>query len=933
MNIREWLSNSPKINNAIPEEIRQQKATTKILGLNWNSESDSLQIELKPIADTGNWTKRKVLKFIASTFDPLGFLSPVTVKGRSFMQKLFREKVQWDELLKDKLLNEWQKIIKDWNGIIEVARKYVEDKFPDAENVEMHAFADASPDAYCAVIYLRIKTKNGFETVLVFAKVRLKPLNKKLTIPQIEVMGIWLAAKMIIYVAKQLKLEACKKHIWTDSKIAYHWLKKFPKDVFVTNRLKEVLKCNATCYFVPGCLNPADLGTRGITFEQLKNAECWWKGPEFLKQNNEDWPKLPGFGEQLNETITTLVATWDTLQNHEMRREFEIDTQMSYLKFKLVVAEKLLQKSSDDITVSDLKEAEKCLIRQEQQIFTTEKDAKEFKLIKDEDNLYRINCRFDNSELINPHPIFLPKHSPLVKLIVQNIHEKLHHAGTPHTLSKVREEYWIPAGREMVKQIVGKCKSCKYWKGKSFALPHMPSLPSNRVNVSKPFQNVGIDYCGPFKIKGTKEKAWICLFTCFTTRLIHLEPVTSMTTQDFLFAFRRFVARRNVPYYVLSDNAKQFKTAATALDEIWKKCIKDQQMTSFCNDNGIIWDYITERAPWKGGLYERMVGLVKNALKQSIGQRFIDFVEFWTFLCEVEATINSRPLTYVHSKEPFVIRPIDFISPGIHVELPTVTADNENEDPSYFPTTLGGGEKLLEHYKRTSIYLDKFWNLWIKDYLNFVRERKDKEHRNRRGAIKRHPEVGEMVLVFEPDTARGLWKVAKVKELLVSSDNEIRSVKIEYKDGFTTKRAINHLYPIEEDVLSHESDTDSGINNINLHITSNMNKISNNSPHSSTDKLLSFSTSFHSSETVENYSLKMSTNIPIDDGLIPISSDELPSSESATSETEAANGRKEIRATRKAERILRKELKTLKYFLRELIDKLKIMVEDLERPQ
>uniref|UniRef100_A0A914Q1Z5 Uncharacterized protein n=1 Tax=Panagrolaimus davidi TaxID=227884 RepID=A0A914Q1Z5_9BILA len=75
----------------------------------------------------------------------------------------------------------------------------------------------------------------------------------------------------------------------------------------------------------------------------------------------------------------------------------------------------------------------------------------------------------------------------------------------------------------------------------------------------------------------------------------------------------------------------------------------------------------------------------------------------------------------------------------------------------------------------------------------------------------------------------------------------------------------------------------------------------------------------------------MSTNIPVDDGLIPISSDELPSSDSATSETEAANGRKEIRATRKAERILRKELKTLKYFIRELIDKSKSIVEDLER--
>uniref|UniRef100_A0A914YQM0 Integrase catalytic domain-containing protein n=1 Tax=Panagrolaimus superbus TaxID=310955 RepID=A0A914YQM0_9BILA len=698
-------------------------------------------------------------------------------------------------------------------------------------------------------------------------------------------MGIWLAAKIVTYVSTQMKLEKCEKFIWTDSQISYYWFQKHPKNVFVSNRLKEVLRSNSTCLFIPGILNPADLGTRGISFEELKSSHIWWKGPHFLKQKRENWPKSPEVGNVFNSTITTITAINEatTWQNTESKREIEIDPNLTFSRLKSVVAEQLQLKQANDITATDLKEAEEKLIQQEQKLLIKPKDMKEFKLSKNEDGLFCLNCRFDHAELINSKPVFLPKNSPLTKIIIQDVHEKLHHSGIPHTLSKIREKFWIPSGRNTVKEVLGKCKDCKYWKGKSFALPQMPNLPSTRVNVSKPFQNVGLDYCGPFKVKGDKEKVWICLFTCFTTRLIHLEPVTSMNSEDFLAAFRRFTARRGVPCYILSDNAKQFKTAATALDELWSKSIKDEHTVQYCNENAIVWDYITERAPWKGGLYERMVGLVKNALKQTIGRRFINFVEFWTFLCEVEATINSRPLTYVHSKEAFVIRPIDFISPQIKLTLPTVTVDNEKDDETFLPSDSCGGERLVEHYRKTSIYLEKFWNLWSKEYLNFLRERNDMEHKNRRGAIKRHPIVNESVLVFEPDQPRGLWKTAKVKELIYSNDNEIRSVKIEYSDGFVTRRAINHLYPFEESFENLEPATGHDQN------TKTMNSISR------------------------------------------ISLEEISSSESSESETDKETLRKEMKETRKAESILRKELKVVKKLIKQMVDEYnKVIMTELE---
>uniref|UniRef100_A0AC34FGK2 Peptidase aspartic putative domain-containing protein n=1 Tax=Panagrolaimus sp. ES5 TaxID=591445 RepID=A0AC34FGK2_9BILA len=223
MNVREWLSNDPIVNAAIPDDIRQTSHVTKVLGLTWDTQKDTLSIVLKHDALKEPWTKRKVLTFIASTYDPLGFLSPVTIRGRIFMQKLFQEELKWDDALNEALVNEWKKILDIWNGSIDVPRRYVRSKFPDSKDTEIHAFADASSFAYCAAVYLRVKTADGYVTSIVFAKTRLQPLKKNLTIPKMEVMGIWLAAKLVSYVQKELDLPQSQKFIWTDSQISWHW--------------------------------------------------------------------------------------------------------------------------------------------------------------------------------------------------------------------------------------------------------------------------------------------------------------------------------------------------------------------------------------------------------------------------------------------------------------------------------------------------------------------------------------------------------------------------------------------------------------------------------------------------------------------------------------------------------------------------------------
>ena len=113
-------------------------------------------------------------------------------------------------------------------------------------------------------------------------------------------------------------------------------------------------------------------------------------------------------------------------------------------------------------------------------------------------------------------------------------HYKVLHSGTSQTLAKLRQEYWIPHGRTVVKKLIKDCRVCRRVEGTPFAMPKMPSLPTERVARSQPFEYTGVDYFGPMFVKEFSQvddqsigqierKVWVCLFTCFTIRTIHLE--------------------------------------------------------------------------------------------------------------------------------------------------------------------------------------------------------------------------------------------------------------------------------------------------------------------------------------------------------------------------------------------------------------------------
>ena len=168
------------------------------------------------------------------------------------------------------------------------------------------------------------------------------------------------------------------------------------------------------------------------------------------------------------------------------------------------------------------------------------------------------------------------------------------------TLNSLRATYWIVRGREAVKKEVRRCVVCLRWEGKPYSTPIIPDLPEERVSQEPPFTNTGIDFAGPLYVQNLhstdKWKVYVCLFTCASTRAIHLELITNLSGSSFLQAFRRFSSRRGLPNVLMSDNAKTFKATSAEV----KKVVRAQEVQQYVINKGIAWNFIVEKAPWWG---------------------------------------------------------------------------------------------------------------------------------------------------------------------------------------------------------------------------------------------------------------------------------------------------------------------------------------------
>ena len=382
---------------------------------------------------------------------------------------------------------------------------------------------------------------------------------------------------------------------------------------------------------------------------------------------------------------------------------------------------------------------------------------------------------------------FLPTKDGLTKLIVMDAHRKGLHSGLSSTITLLRQNFWIPKMRQTVKNVLRKCMTCRKITGKPYPAPQTPPLPKDRLREEPPFTVTGVDFTGALKVRkkdGQEGKAYICLFTCASTRAVHLEVVTDLTEEQFILAFRRFSSRKSLPRIMISDNATTYVASAKEIQRL----TSSPSLQETLNTHGTTWKFIPKRAPWYGGFYERLIGLTKNCIRKVLGRSFVSVDVLNTVITEVECISNDRPLTYV-SSDPLDEDPL---SPSHLLYGRTIVA-------LPYPSNVrdsSGSTKDLNHYSANKRYnaqsqcIQHFWSRWRKEYLTSLRE-----YQRNSGHNEQNIQEGEIVQIHD-ENPRILWKLAKIEKLVPGNDGLVRSVVLRTKTGVTT-RPVSKLYPLE----------------------------------------------------------------------------------------------------------------------------------------
>ena len=828
-NLTKYVVNDPELLMDVPAEDRAKEVCvlnsdsgSKALGIHWNVLSDEFLFKGLSYQHE-QVTRRKMLSFVFSLFDPLGLISPLLIMGKLLFQEATRLKLLWDDVVPDDLNQEWLQWLKDLSDLesIRIPRCVKPAEYTnDNAYLELHHFSDASQKAYGSCSYLRCVNKKGQTKVsLIMSKSRVAPL-KKLTIPRLELQAAVLSTRIDSLCRKEFDMSFGPSYFWTDSEIVLKYVKNEKRrfQVFVENRISTIRQLSSPedWHHISGQDNPADLLTRGLTLSQLDHS-IWFEGPKFLHEYKSTWKmddtkiKLildendPEVKREIRKSVTHApmrpngTCNVTDLNNFCDPIETLVNHYSSWYRLKRAIAwllhfkQWLRRKQTDmrhnkDISVQDLQEAEKVLIKHVQKRHYTKeisgltsshfKDSSIRSLrsldpVLDTDGILRVGGRmkFSSVNEVSKQPVIIPFSHPIARIIVQEFHNKAH-LGTEWVLSHIRRKYWIVKARSLIKNISRKCVTCR----KLYAPPawqKMADLPPERSEPGNPpFTYVGLDCFGPFYVKlGRSEiKRYGCIFTCLNTRAVHIEKLNNMSSECFINALTRFTARRGTPEKFWSDNGTNFRGAYTELARCLKALDQDK-IKSYCMKQEIVWNFIPPGASHMGGIWERMIRTTRRIFISLLkSQRLTDEI-LETLFCEVESLINGRPITKISDD-------VNDSTPLTPNHLLLLRNCNTLPTPAL---KLGDHDTYRRRWKQVQHLTDQFWHRWLREYIPEL------QRRIKWMAITPNLNVGDLVLLMDENTPRNIWPLGLVVDVTLGRDGLVRSVKVKTKSTYLVR--------------------------------------------------------------------------------------------------------------------------------------------------
>lgn len=827
MNPRKWMSNSQTVRDEIPAELLAEEKfieccdtpATKTLGLVWQSKPDTFQVSTSQNEIEDPITKRKASGVLGALYDPPGFVSPFTLQAKLSLRKMWERGYGWDDEVDYELAQE----IKSWINQLPEIQAIVVPRCLSTGGVEkcskLVCFTDASSDAIGVAIYLVIEYEDeSISARLVTAKSKLSPTTP-LTIPKLELSASVEGLRITVEVCRAINLSINEARFFTDSIDVVYWIRGSGKDFrpYIKFRVGEIQQLTSPSQWAhcKGIENPADLCTRKTSAKQLKDSELYWKGPDWLEKPETHWPsELPNKPDNIRELNSN--ASKQRVHIVDLReKDDEIDkldpkrfskyirlrrVTAWILRWKYTVVNKTGENKVKYLTAAELDRAEKCLVKRVQrkefanELHTLQKkqnlDSKHVLAnmvpFLDEIGIMRVGGRIDESSRLTydeKHPIIIPRKHRLTYLILDYYHSQQYHArGVNHVMSIVAQRFWCIALREAIRDVATNCYHCKRYTAKP-SHPFMANLPKSRLGEDqRAYANTSVDLAGPYETKQgrgkVRAKRWVVVYTCMTTRATTLDIVFGADTDSFLRSLQRFVNRNSKPSVMRSDNGTNFVGAKNEID------MTDPKIQDHFAEATIKWALNPPLGPHFGGIHESIVKSMKRALPKTFENILLNDEELQTVISNVEAFLNTRPLTYSSSdpQDPVPLTPGHFI--GVPAPSPVPLMDLDIESPPF-----------KQKWKLVQYTSNELWKRFLRELLPTLNPR------TKWWSKCKNLKKGDVVIVIDDKTTRGKWPLGKILETFPGKNGDetcrVAKVQIGYK-VFT--RPIVKLIPLVDKV-------------------------------------------------------------------------------------------------------------------------------------
>ncbi|GBN55038.1 hypothetical protein AVEN_138554-1 [Araneus ventricosus] len=478
-------------------------------------------------------------------------------------------------------------------------------------------------------------------------------------------MACLIGARLLNYICSNTSLDRNAATLWTYSTVALSWIRGDPNrwKTFVCNRTTEILHYTTPSQWrhFPGSQNPADHISRGISPAELSSLDIWWNGPDWLSQHPDNWPtksdslkEMPQCTAEARKPKVLCTATFQPVINASYFSSYTRLLRVTAWILRFLNNCKSKHRLFQELTSDEIEKAQDYwLLVVKKQCFSAEIKALENSMLLPakskiasfnpflQKNHLRLGGRLQFAQVTSEekHPLLLDGSHHFVQLLIRRTHVRLHHLGVRIVPSELRSNYWILRGREAIKRVIHRTT---YHAG-FLRRVVVPRLKHHFQRIERlqlfPSQEQGLILQVHYMY--AILNLWTLLtFHSSTTRALHIELVSNLTTDKFFMALQRFVGRRGLSHTIYTYNASTFHAANRELISI-RNSLSSTKVQQFYAINGIKWNFIVSRAAWWGGWWERLIGLTKQCLRKSLGRALLDEEGLQTTLIGIEAVLNS----------------------------------------------------------------------------------------------------------------------------------------------------------------------------------------------------------------------------------------------------------------------------------------------------